>query len=499
MIKKEAYQSASQIADELRNRGVYIVPMSSSPLAELVELSSDVVETNTTNLPSILIDPRMQNRSSVSVEERAWTVEAVTGNNPDPSQHSLKIAALVDDLAPIVTAHISMARNTVVPLVVELTGKMQKFLETTDPIDPAAQFRIKKCALPSLLGDESFMAEGLETYHNINAPFASFNIKMKPVENEDFYYGLLNLSNDRLNEKLARWLQNFDKDFVKNVYQMNFGLDMVKMPEGRFALSEPGPYVDPYTAADIALVVYIMGQNLMANVQSAEGVTLAKYKSELRSVIDFAGTIIHKCMRTIQRQFEANMMVSRVSLSERLIVVNGAIYQSWIESGGCPEALLGMVASGDVVYSVAAIEEKKDALCRQWANFVTLAQTDINEERRRRFAQYVESETLIGMNDLTEVEKAYLVDHPGHIERVTANIREELMHFNHRLMDDLPHLALHLIAKARFYFTSSYLILREMAEVAKVNADVDPREAALLATITYITEYMLGQMKFVRA
>jgi hypothetical protein len=500
MIKREAYLTAVPVATELKEKNIHIIAVDGSPLAELLDLSTSVVSVQTTDLPRVLANPNPRSDNQLFGDmERAGEVELVTSNFDGQSQHSLKVAALVDDIAPYVTSHISLARNTVVPIISELSNKLQKFVETARPIDPSSLFKINKRSLPALLQDESFMGDGLENYASSQHGWVNFNLCLDVVEDENFYLSLMNLSNERLNTLMGEWLRTLETDFLKNVFVVNFGS---KIPTNgsasRYALSEPGASLDAYSAVDIALAVYIMGNRMLVDVQPTQGVPLAKYKGELRGVIDYAGTIIHKAMRTIKRQFESNVMVSRLVMSERSVTVNAALYDAWLESGGCPEVILGMVASGQVQYEVSAINEKKEELCRYWENYVMLSQTNIREELRKRFAAYAESEVLQGLNDLTELEKEYFTTHSNHLTKVAENVKAELAHFNHRLMDDIPHLALHLIARARFYFTSSYLILNEMVEVSKANPEIEPREAALLAVIAYITEYMTTQMRFVR-
>jgi len=500
MIKREVYLGAVPVANELKEKNIHVIAVDGSPLAELLDLSTSIVSVQTTDLPRVLANPSTRSDNQIfSDEQRAGEVESVTANFDGQSQHSLKVAALVDDIAPYVTSHISLARNTVVPIITDLSNKLQKFIETARPIDPSSLFKINKRSLPAILQDESFMGEGLENYASSQHGWVNFNLRLEVVEDENFYLSLMNLSNDRLNTLLGDWIRTLDKDFLKNVFSVNFGNNAITAGSiVQYALGEPGATLDAYNAVDIALAVYIMGNRMMVDVQPTQGVPLTKYKSELRGVIDYAGTIIHKAMRTIKRQFESNVMVSRLVMSERSVTVNAALYTSWLESGGCPEAILGMVASGQVQYEVSAIEEKKEELCRYWENYVMLSQTNIREELRKRFAAYAESEVLQGLSELTEVEKEYVSTHSSHMAKVAENVKAELAHFSHRLMDDVPHLALHLIARARFYFTSSYLILNEMVEVSKANPDIEPREAALLAVIAYITEYMTTQVRFVR-
>jgi hypothetical protein len=66
-------------------------------------------------------------------------------------------------------------------------------------------------------------------------------------------------------------------------------------------------------------------------------------------------------------------------------------------------------------------------------------------------------------------------------------------------MDDYIGVSLKAIAKCRFFYTSSYNILDDINKIGMVNQEVDVREAALLATINYITDYLTNQLSIANA
>ena len=99
---------------------------------------------------------------------------------------------------------------------------------------------------------------------------------------------------------------------------------------------------------------------------------------------------------------------------------------------------------------------------------------------------------------LTPLEQEYSKDHVNFRAQVGERLKAEIEHLSHRIMEDLDHTALHLIAKTRFYFTSAYSILSEMDNVSKENADIDPREAGLLSVIKYLAEYFEAQIVAVK-
>jgi hypothetical protein len=61
-------------------------------------------------------------------------------------------------------------------------------------------------------------------------------------------------------------------------------------------------------------------------------------------------------------------------------------------------------------------------------------------------------------------------------------------------LDLVAELALNLMARARFYFTAGYQILSGIEQATKLNPNLDPREAALVSAVNYVTDYLADQI-----
>lgn len=505
MIRENTYLNAVNTAQALSERGIHLTTRPASLLGELLDLSASPFAVKTTDAPRILANSgAVSSNLLLAPEERAAAVAATTGDYPDPSQHSLKLMALAEDLAPQITAHISFARNTVLPLVLDLANKLDHYLTTARPTDPSSLFEIEQRGIPALALDESFTANGLENYTSVDVAWPGYFESLPATTDDTFFHELVNLGNERLNGLLKDWLGLKGLDLIKGVYYSNFCRYNDVPPEyakrfGEFSLGNLNKgVVNAYTMLDVALALYIVATKLFENVQPAEGLSLTEYKTKLRGYIDFAGCAAVKAIRTIQRQLQNKVLVSEANVSLKKIVVNRAVYQEWLQTGGTPEVLFGMLASGEVLYAASAITEAKERLLRAWQSFSMLAAANVKTELYTRYVSYIENEFLTSLEAFTESEKAYAAEFPSVKAKIVLLAKQELMHLHHRVMDDPHHVALHLVAKARFYYTSAYTILNQMAVVQKENPDIDPREAALLSTINYIVEYFDEQLQIVK-
>ena len=113
---------------------------------------------------------------------------------------------------------------------------------------------------------------------------------------------------------------------------------------------------------------------------------------------------------------------------------------------------------------------------------------------QKRFTNFALSTALLDLENQSGMEAEYCAGKPGIKDALVRRIRAVFEELEHCAMEDVSYTALAVIAKGRFYYTSAFDILNEMREVAKINPDADPREAALLSTISYVTNYLQEQL-----
>ena len=495
MIRSTSYFSALQFADELAQSGIYISPVAESVLSALVEASASTMTVKTTELPAVLTNGSTHWGNSLILDAgtRAWQVENATGDHEESSVHSKTLAAMADDIGPYVLSHLSYARNTVKPKVVELAQAMEHYLEVTKTADPSSEFEIIQACIPEILQDESFLAGGLENYTgNYKDPkWPSFKITLP--DHDDFFKVATRLGNDRLSALFDKFINSFGGiKFVKECVYQSLPVEKVAAPYNKNADIY---YVamSPYRSMAVGLINYVVGNYLLNNVASSTAKSLTDYKFALRDVIDFNGSIVMKGVRTLKRLESTNTLVVEMVISEKKITVCKGVYKQLLEQGGCPEMLLGMLARGQAVFNLTAVSEQREALLTSWNAYLSMAQSDLRAAAKKNFYSFIQSKALSDLEELDDAELEFFGNKANAIASIEENINKQLDHLGHRLMDDIYHTALHVVAKGRYYYTSAYGILNEMAEAAKINPEIDPREAGLVSAIIYFTEYLFAQ------
>lgn len=517
MISENLIRQSLAAAEQLIAEGNEVVPHTDSLLAELVSLSMPpcldehglIVKTDST-------DPTIKTTEVPSEDLFVNDVVNVTREWEDSSNpgHSVKVAAIADSIAPFVNAHIAHARNVVAPLIAELETNIRAFVERAKCVDPGSEFEIIQAQLPALVVDETFSSMYLDNVTNlkpiqIQGPY----LTVKSENIDEIIRSAINLGSDRLNSLVSDMLKKGPYDLMRRTYLANYstfeasngmndtknyyGVDTEQMyyfgPD--FMTSNTLRNQNPYHVLYVHLADLLLASWMRQNTQPVfDDVSLEKYNEYFDQRVMAAAVMVKNSLNTIKLQHESGILVTEANPITKKIVVHGSIYRSWLEKGGCPEALLGLLVTNNMVFNANVLLEQKEKGCRAWDSYLLFRSNDLETTLKDATRSYIRSFMAQSLTNLTESEKEYQASCSNLIEQIMKRVDEEIAHFDHRIIDDIAHLALHLVAKARFFYTSAYSILGEMAQVEKSNPDIDPREAATISVISYLAEYMEAMM-----
>lgn len=503
MLSQNLVKTAISVAGQLKEAGVQLSPLDNTPLAELLDDAMPHVFTNKGETVTTLLPGGRVVNSNVSTwgitgpEELADAIVNATSNAADVSSHTIRIASLADDIAPMVNQHLYVTRNVVRPLIEEFEKAAALYLEQSCLKNPTAEFEINTVRIPALLGDASFNAMGLDDIVNLNeitdSP-AFLTVKFEDIDAA--VLEICNLGNDRLNALVRDWLQFAPENLIKNVLLANF-TNMSNVEEtGAFCFA---PHSlrrgNQAMSMQISLAVWLIANWLKTNVKPThESVSLSGYQDYMQYMTDCAGVTLKVALENMANQITGDVMVMSVFPSQKKIWVHDGLYRKYLEMGGRSEALLGMIVSNKVHYALPTVLENQASLIEAWNNYVNFRSANALVDIRDNFRSWVISYMSIAVSNLTDIEKEYGAEHPGLVDRIMAEVQKQVDHLGHRLHEDIAHTALHVVAGARFFYTSSYTILSEMAQIARLNPEIDPTEAATAAAIVYIVEYCYSQV-----
>ena len=109
--------------------------------------------------------------------------------------------------------------------------------------------------------------------------------------------------------------------------------------------------------------------------------------ARLKQLLDYSTNITRNGRLIIEFPPEGTALTSKST-----IVVNGGLYNSWLESGGSVDAVLGAYASSDRLTHGGDILEQKPRLEREWLRMVGVAQSAARDDFQRVFVNRLRGE-----------------------------------------------------------------------------------------------------------
>lgn len=494
MINSKTYQSTLALVAKLDESGVVAAPSNNTVLSELVRLSVPPVELAFS--PDVDSTGVLDCLTAMSNQVEFFT----TGTLDSPTQHSLEMDGYISDLSKLVTAHIAHAKNAVKPKVMEMANKLITYKETTANTEPSAKFNIINLVTPGIFKDGLFL-DSISGYRdtNILSPDLSFNL---PNQSEEELIELISTGEKKTDALILEWLGNMDPDFLTTIWIAAF----TKLPldQGNKELASKLAFVkgniadistsNAFEKADIMLAIFLFARKLVDHVVEGSEIPLQLYKRTAGQIKDFAGASLANCIKKIDLFISTKQLVLELDSARYTAKVNGELYKDWLAEGGCPEVILGLIVSGQNIYDQTLIDSKRDALKAQWESYYTFSKTGDINKAFYNFKNHVKDLAGEILENLDEDAKEYISGNSTRKEAIIKLIEDEVDRFKHQDMDDIQEVALTIVAKCIYCYTSSYNILHDMKEAAEVNPDIDVREAALLAAVNYIADYLAAQI-----
>jgi hypothetical protein len=472
--------------------------LSSTVVEQNIDFAISLVETGTSLLPKqgslleqlVTASMPAHDYTEISKENLCQLIAATTSNEgEEPSPHSAVNDSAVDMLSSLVTAHIKVAKETVLPIVRDVTDKVVSFSNNLNMYDAASDITIKMHKRPVVMDDGELLEE-LSNYagHSKTVPTPiTLDFKTK-----DEIILMAMTGSKRLDNDIVEHLSNVDAGQLVRIYNAFFNtgnadtgiLDLVGS--------------NPYELFTTALVGYLVARRLFDDVpESAKGLNLTTYQSTIGDIRNYCGAMILDAIERIATADRSGQLILGLDRKNRIINVNDVLYKKWLETNTA-DAILGSLISERLYSTIEMLENKKDQLVQQWNNYrtyLTLRRNQENQISLKNFMVNVIYSDLSNGSVVTDIEEDFMKTHTSHIETTKKLAEEFVENLSANDMDNLSEVCLALVTKARFYFTSAYEILNGMLEVEKVNKDINPREAALISVLYYITDYFIEQVK----
>lgn len=263
-------------------------------------------------------------------------------------------------------------------------------------------------------------------------------------------------------------------------------------------------YLSTDELLNYSLVGYMFYRNLTERLDLDLGYTTATLRTRSAANRDYFGTKLAVALELYQKDirngkvFTATTEFAFSYFNEKPLQVN--IYEESFaklaEAGLSIDVIFGFIAdstSGSDI-TVEQLIAGASTYLDKWNQTRSLYLLSLNANRLSIFKQILRStfESSLDKEVENEDEKTFLAQSgPAFLQETKKLGSDYIDQLQVSDIDDMDKIALDLVAKIRYRFTNAYFILSEMQEILNMDEDIDAKEAALYATIYYITDFLL--------
>ena len=477
MLTVQAIQQSLPLTQVLDERGWFVLPRTGTPLSDLVNSSID----------GMTVFGATDGGKDYNIDaETLAAMSAVKQDGEERSIHDLIMDKLTEVSVEGVTEHLRMARNVVKPVVVEL---VEAAARRAAQINPSKILGMEVIVLerPAVWSNNSF-AGMLKNYDQVPVQDPKLVLNC-PELDAGAIVDLMKPGVGSLDSDIAEWVSAKGDAIFLEVWNTIFRITQIAPNAPSVSLQ--AMLRNPFTGADYATAVFLLARNLYEKHDPLPGteMSLTAYESALVEIRDQAAGALYRFLTMEENNMRNGVLVH--SYTDRTITVHQAVYRKWLADGGSNEVLFGNLVQAPVMTGVRQLNESAQRLLDGWERTAaTLAATERNQ-RYVAMRRILREEYLAQINALTDVERQTL----GGVQRVMNLVDIQLDTMRNADVDNLYGFCLRLVCRTRFPNSSAERILEGMVEQHEPNPDLNPREAAAVATLEYIFDWVATMME----
>lgn len=492
MITTEIATAAISIAEEFDRRNLQIVTVQGSGLACLsqacgIQLKTSVSATTTLDERNLSYEPTPELLKAES------TMPCAEGEG---SVHDRELDSMVTEIADAVSQHLSFAKNTVRPLVQELSIAITTALAAypdTATFNPT----VVRVDLPEPMLMPAVEESILEFRENTYTPINGGGMDLHEIPAAELIASL-KTGAKATDAAIDVWVAKLGENFFGDVWRTVFTKGYTRgtgNSETFETLVE-----NKITGTDAALTVYLLGKRLLDNPPEDSPYSLKDYRLAMGELLEQAGVRLVKAYE----QRELNVKTDRLLLnydSRGFVYVFKPVYEKWLSEGANNAVLLGNVLSDSPAISAPAISERASEYLTRWERqnrFMTVTLVNRrNIEARKTIA--FKTEELVAAN-LVDCFGGYAKEqiitfHTPEVVKAMALVTECIEQLSDEELADIWTVCTKLVCSCVFYYTDAYKILTGIDSAVKNNPGIDIKEAALLSLVEYVTDYVCDQLQ----
>lgn len=478
MIDNLTATVATNLSSALVSKSIDLTPMPGSLVSELSRSVSGPIA----RLLNDGVLPETSNLNWIIPNAAEGQGDRASGYTASP--HDVLMDSFVPELSSLVTSHISFARNVVYKKMTMFTQDVGTFISNLKIRKAEDFFTVKFFKTHDLFSSE-FITQEVNSGFNIRSSGEVINFGESLNEEFDIVGYLITGDND-LDEQIKSWAAQVGKDnllrYIKNEYD-----------EFQLSLQERLNY---------AMTNFLFYRNLVIRKDLVNGMSILSLVSKASVCRDYHLGQLKQALDNYNYNLKnGNILTSESEVKFSYMVERNFTltlfedsFEKAAEQGATLESVFGYIAKyGDTSLTVTSLVANQAEYERAWTStrslygsYLLKHKEYIRQELKDQFYNAV-------TGDKTEDEKQFEQSHVGFNEETVKQAYSYIDSLTVAELDDIEDIAFTLFAKIAYRYSKAHRIIGDMLELQSVNPDIDMKDAAYVAAVNYVTDFLLEQ------
>ena len=483
MIHDSTLEAVYPLAEKLATRGIRVTPMANTPLATLVQAGH-------MPMPTRGVDENM-----LPMTERILR-GSQSRNAQGAVEHDLAMEEVTEVVSATVRRNLDLARNVINPIVKEVAEEASQHVTEADEAFKA-RVAVVPVFYPSIWNSPT-LTDLVERYNETALENLAFDVAI-PLPGDGSKAELLELAKTgggSFDREIESLFDALDESKVVDIYETVFRQKASMMSPRNINEFIRVTSIDVDSdMATRALLTHLWARKLVTNIPDGVDAPLSVYNSYLISLQAQTGRLIHGIMQRRDTGLRQRQLITRWPAGASMlgqpggltspvnIRVNGEVYNQWLKEGGEPEVILGSFVS-DQERTYTGLMDNKDRYLREWQRKERVLGT---ATRLNRFNHAVDGLRSAVKRQIKELDEEQLL-----VARSALNARLEtiLKDLSGKFYEDMYTAARKVVCQTLFPHTMGLKILTAIDNCHSDFPNIEIREAALLATIEIVAEWV---------
>lgn len=379
---------------------------------------------------------------------------------------------------------LSLIRDKMIPLMQEYVAYLDEKLLRTKELSETALFNVIEVSIPDIvkeMQDKNIINPKRAT---VELPVTQINI---PVPSADTIRDVFKHKINSINVYANNILSNYDNEALAVIWEKYFT-----------NVSRSNSNIDNLyygsTGFNELVIVFLALSNLREERVAKVSVSESVYKDIINRLYSEVLNIIAIKIEKHNNEIKTNKLVKTFE-NDYTIVVNAEVYDVFIDGGGSPEVLFGLILNKpqNVTGLIRSnIELNQDDYLKSWNNKVKVSRMN------NKFGELKKYKTLYSISlkhlfevllpsDLEELVKINLPEAEIALDEILKREPiDEIMDTRYMAKEVLEHI---LFPDTNFERFTNYML-----EYKKLDPQLTPKEAASFASVDMIMDYLLQQV-----